>query len=34
MKSGLGYDEAHDITEQTYNYTKYTKELDAKEGIR
>jgi len=28
MKRGLLYDEAHSITESTYNYKKYTVELD------
>jgi len=28
MKQGLLYDEAHSITEKTYNYKKYTNELD------
>ena len=28
MKQGLLYDEAHGITEKTYNYKKYTDELD------
>jgi len=33
MKQGLNYDEAHKMAEAIYNYTKYTKELDEKEGI-
>lgn len=33
MAQGHNYDEAHKITEAAYNYIKYTKELDAKEGI-
>jgi len=33
MEQGLNYDEAHKLTEVKYNYNKYVKELDAKEGI-
>ena len=28
MKQGMSYNEAHRITEKTYNYKKYTDELD------
>ena len=33
MAQGYKYDTAHDITDMIYNYTKYTKELDAREGV-
>ena len=28
MKQGMVYEEAYHITEKTYNYRKYTRELD------
>jgi hypothetical protein len=34
MQQGMSYREAHDITEKTYNYTKYIVELNAKAGIK
>jgi hypothetical protein len=34
MKQGISYDIAHRNTEETYNYTKYSRELDAREGIK
>jgi len=33
MQTGLSYEEAHRTTEQTYNYTKYLRELDKKGGV-
>ena len=33
MAQGYDYATAHDMTDMLYNYTQYTKELDAKEGI-
>jgi len=33
MAQGYDYSTANDMTDLIYNYTKYTKELDAKEGI-
>ena len=33
VEKGLLYREAHDITEKTYNYTKYVRELNEKAGI-
>ena len=33
MKQGMSYREAHDITEKTYNYTKYVKALNIEAGI-
>ena len=33
MAQGLGYDKAHKLAEQEYNYTRFVKELNAKEGI-
>ena len=33
MAQGYNYGTAHDMTDLIYNYTEYTKELDAKEGI-
>lgn len=32
-EKGLSYNEAHKITERTYNYAKYIKELNRKEGL-
>ena len=34
MKRGMSYREAHDTTEISYNYTKYTIELNRKAGIK
>jgi len=33
MSQGIDYDTAHHLTNQKYNYVKYTKELDEKEGV-
>ena len=33
MSEGYVYEEAHDLADSLYNYTKYVKELDAKEGL-
>jgi hypothetical protein len=33
MNQGMDYDTAHRKTEMTHSYAKYTRELDAKEGI-
>ena len=33
MAQGMDYDSAHRLAESEYSYTKYGKELDAKEGI-
>ena len=33
MRQGLSYDAAHRLAELAYNYTRYGKDLDAKEGI-
>ena len=33
MAQGISYVEAHNLAEKEYNYAKYIKELNAKEGI-
>jgi len=33
MAQGMNYDTAHRLAETEYNYTKYIKELEAKEGL-
>ncbi len=33
-EQGLDYKTAHNMAEAVYNYTKYVKELDIKEGLR
>ena len=33
MAQGYNYKSAHNITEQKYNYIKYIKELDTREGV-
>ena len=33
MAKGYKYETAHNMTELVYNYAKYTKELDKKEGV-
>ncbi|MCL2772620.1 MAG: hypothetical protein FWD71_04645 [Oscillospiraceae bacterium] len=30
---GLSYDKAHELTQVKYNYSKYVKELNAREGV-
>ncbi len=33
-EQGLDYWTAHNIAEEKYNYTKFIKELDGKEGLK
>jgi hypothetical protein len=33
MAQGYSYEKAHDLTDLIYNYTRFTKELDAREGV-